>query len=126
MPWTKAVVGVDGKITQVWCKVCSDVETREKLLVPKIDSLWKYARRRKALVDMAKVKKGEYYYLGSNQHVKNKRVYHAKEEEIILKKLEAGIVMERCKKLVQMKILLHLLFARPANDRLHLSREALC
>ena len=60
-------------------------------------------------MDMAKVKKGEYYYLGSNQHVKNEHVYHAKGGETILKKLEAGVVMERHKKLVQMKLLLHLL-----------------
>jgi hypothetical protein len=61
------MVGVDGRITQVRCKVCSNVERREKLLVPKIDLLWKHACRCKALVDMAKVKRGEYYYLGSNQ-----------------------------------------------------------
>jgi hypothetical protein len=42
------------------------VEKREELLIPKIDSLWKHADWRKALVDMAKVKKDEYYYLGSN------------------------------------------------------------
>jgi hypothetical protein len=39
LPWAEAVVGVDGRITQVRYKVCSDVERREKLLVPKIDSL---------------------------------------------------------------------------------------
>jgi hypothetical protein len=29
LPWTEAVVGVDGRITQVRCKVCSDVKRRE-------------------------------------------------------------------------------------------------
>jgi hypothetical protein len=116
-PWAEAVVDVDGRITQVRCKVCSDVERREKLLVPKIDSLWKQVRRRKALVDMAKVKRGEYYYLGSNQHVKNERVYYAKGGETILQKLEARVVWERRKKLVQMKLLLHLLMqGRPMTD----------
>jgi hypothetical protein len=110
-------VGVDGRITQVRSKVCSDVERRDKLLVPKIDSLWKHVGRRKALVDMAKVKRGEYYYLGSNQHVKNKRVYYAKGGETILQKLEAGVVLERRKKLVQMKVLLHLLIqGQPMTD----------
>jgi hypothetical protein len=71
LPWAEAVMGIDGKVSQVRCKVCSFVERREKLLVPKIDSLWKHARRRKALCDTMKVKKGEYYYLGHNQHIKN-------------------------------------------------------
>jgi hypothetical protein len=33
LPWVEVVVGVDGKITQVCCKICFDVEMREKLLV---------------------------------------------------------------------------------------------
>jgi hypothetical protein len=70
-PWAKAVVGVDGCITHVRCKICTNVEGREKLLVPKIDSLMKHAGRRRAAVDMEKMKHGECYYLGKNQHVKN-------------------------------------------------------
>jgi hypothetical protein len=64
-------MGADGRVSQVRCKVCSFVERREKLLVPKIDSLWKHVGWRKALCDTMKVKKGEYYYLGHNQHIKN-------------------------------------------------------
>jgi hypothetical protein len=45
LPWAEAVVGADGRITQVRCKICSDIEGREKLLVPKIDSLYKHAGR---------------------------------------------------------------------------------
>jgi hypothetical protein len=33
----------DGRTMQVHCKVCSEVEGREKLLAPKIDSLLKHA-----------------------------------------------------------------------------------
>jgi hypothetical protein len=47
-------MGADGRITQVWCKICSDIEGREKLLAPKIDSLYKHAGRRKVLVDMGR------------------------------------------------------------------------
>jgi hypothetical protein len=66
---------------------------------------------------MAKVKKGEYYYLGSNQHVKNERIYYAKDGETILQKMGAGIVIEWHRKLVQMKLLLHLLIqGRPMSD----------
>ena len=31
LPWIEAIVGVDGRITQVCSKVCSEVEKREKL-----------------------------------------------------------------------------------------------
>jgi hypothetical protein len=84
LPWAEAVVGADGRITQVRCKICSDIEGREKLLVPKIDSLYKHAGRRKALVDMGKVRRGEHYYLGTNQHVKNERVFFAKGGQTII------------------------------------------
>jgi hypothetical protein len=43
LPWAESVLGRDGRVTQVRCKVCSEVEGREKLLAPKIDSLWKHA-----------------------------------------------------------------------------------
>jgi hypothetical protein len=42
--------------------------------VPKIDSLWKHAGKRKVLANMGRVKQGElgdYYFLTKNQHAKN-------------------------------------------------------
>jgi hypothetical protein len=77
-PWAEPVMGINGRITQVRYKICTDVEGREKLLVSKIDSLMKHACRRKATMDMGKVKRREYFYMGSNQHVKNERVFFAK------------------------------------------------
>jgi hypothetical protein len=55
LPWIEAVMHADGQITQVRCKICSDIEGREELFVPKIDSLYKHAGRWKALVDMGMV-----------------------------------------------------------------------
>jgi hypothetical protein len=46
--------------------------------------LYKHAGRRKALVDMGKVRRGEHYYLGTNQHVKNERVFFAKGGQTII------------------------------------------
>jgi hypothetical protein len=74
MPWAEAVIGASGQVTQVRCKICSEVEHREKLLVPKINNLYNHVGRRRALVDIGKVKRGEFYYLGTNQHVKNERI----------------------------------------------------
>jgi hypothetical protein len=43
LPWAKFVVRVGRKVTKVKCKVCSITESQDKLLVPKLDSLWKHA-----------------------------------------------------------------------------------
>jgi len=50
----------------------------EKLLVPKLDSLWKHCGRRKATTSFGNVKVGEYYFLGNNAHVKNESIYFAR------------------------------------------------
>jgi hypothetical protein len=109
LPWAEAVMGADGRITQVWCKICSDIEGREKLFVPKIDSLYKHAGRRKALVDMGKVRRGEHYYLGTNQHVKNECIFFAKGGQTIIQQVLKGVTKERKWKTIQMKCVFHLM-----------------
>jgi hypothetical protein len=61
-------------------------------LEPKIDNLYKHAGRRKALADIGKMKHGEFYYLGTNQHVKNERIFYAKGGYLIVQKLAVGFV----------------------------------
>jgi hypothetical protein len=56
LPWVEFLLGVDGKVVQVWCKVCTQIKGKLKLLFPKINSLWKHAKRHKALVIMPRVK----------------------------------------------------------------------
>jgi hypothetical protein len=48
LPWAKLQMGVDGCVYFMKCKVCSEVEHKNKLLVPKWDSLQKHTTRRKA------------------------------------------------------------------------------
>lgn len=84
LPWAKEVIGTDGRITQVCYTICIDIEGREKLLVSKINSLYKHVGRRKVLEDMGKVHYGEQYYLGNNQYVKNERIYFAKNGQTII------------------------------------------
>jgi hypothetical protein len=116
-PWAEPVIGVDGRITQVCCRICTDVEGREKLLVPKIDSLMKYGGKRRATADMGKIKCGKYFYLRNNQHVKNERVYFAKGGETIVTKVLAGMTRERCLKVMQMRCMFHVLSqGRPMAD----------
>ena len=60
------MVGINGRFILIRCKICIDVEGRKKLLLPKIDSFIKHAGKRRAAIDMEKVKCGEYFYLGNN------------------------------------------------------------
>ncbi len=43
------------KVVQVQCKVCTQIEGKNKLLIPKLDFLWKHACHPKVLVTMLKV-----------------------------------------------------------------------
>jgi hypothetical protein len=63
---------VDGYVHLVKCKICSEVEHKDKLIVPKWDSFHKYVGRRKAERNMKGVKKGEWYT--SNDCKLNKKV----------------------------------------------------
>jgi arginine/lysine/ornithine decarboxylase len=54
------------------CKVCSKVESRENLLIPKLDFLLKHSGKRKVTFVIFGVKVGEFY--------KNKKCAHAKNQ----------------------------------------------
>jgi hypothetical protein len=76
LPWAKSVVDVDGKVHQVRYNICSKIEGKEKLLAPKLDSLWKHCGRRKTLTDVQGVcKVGEYYMSKDLVHTKNEWLY---------------------------------------------------
>jgi hypothetical protein len=60
LPWVEAMMGFNGKLSMVKCKVCNFVEIRNKLFVPKFDGLHKYVRQRKAIIAKPDVKVGEY------------------------------------------------------------------
>jgi transposase len=75
LPWVEYVVGVDGKVHQVKCKVCSKIEECDKLLVLKLDSLWKHVGHKKVVTLIANVAVKEYNFLKMNQHVFNECLY---------------------------------------------------
>jgi hypothetical protein len=60
------------------------IEGRKNLLVLKVDSLWKHVGRRKTLVAMPRVKEVEHYFLKTNAHVINGKLYFAKGLKIVL------------------------------------------
>jgi hypothetical protein len=77
-------LGSNGKVVQVRCKVCFLIDGKNKLLVTKLDSLWKHAGCCKTLVVMPRVKVGEHYFLKFNAHVANEKLYFAKGSKIVL------------------------------------------
>lgn len=66
-PWAEpTTVDADGQVTQVHCTICSKIEGREMLYVPKIDNLWKHTGQNsveKAMVNK-KVVKGHSIFQG--------------------------------------------------------------
>jgi hypothetical protein len=77
-------MGSNGKVVQVCCKVCSLIDGKCKLLIANLDSFWKHARCHKTLVAMPRVKVEEPYFLKSNGHVANEKLYFAKGLETML------------------------------------------
>ncbi len=39
LSWAKSVLGSNGKVVQIWCKVCSLIDGKNKFMVAKLDSL---------------------------------------------------------------------------------------
>jgi hypothetical protein len=50
VPWVEFVINEKGGIHQVRCKICIDVEGKEKLLAPKLNKLLKHVGSWKCLV----------------------------------------------------------------------------
>jgi hypothetical protein len=44
------MLGLNEKVHDVKCKICSKIEGTEKLLTPKLDNLWKHGGMSKILV----------------------------------------------------------------------------
>jgi len=46
-PLVESMVGVDGRVHKVKCKVCNKIERHNNLLVLKLNYLWKHVKQRK-------------------------------------------------------------------------------
>ncbi len=74
-PWVKIVIGPKGKMTHVSCRICNEVENREKLLVLKFDGLQKHASCWKTMCTHPRVVVSQYYISNFSQQVKNEQHY---------------------------------------------------
>jgi hypothetical protein len=77
-------MGVDGYVHLVKCKVCEEVEHKDKSIAPKWDSLHKHVGRKKVERNMKGVKKGEWYISNDYKLSKNVVINVCKGREFVL------------------------------------------
>ncbi len=76
-------MGANGKVMYVKCKVYNVMERQDKLMVFKLESLWKHVGQRKAVVAFVCVVVGDFYFIKTNQHVINDKLYVQKGKDNI-------------------------------------------
>jgi hypothetical protein len=96
VPWAKFVVGSNGKATQIWCKVCTQIEGKQKLLVPKLHCLWKHVG---CLGSHASDKRWGSLFFKTNVHVANEKFYFTTSAKTLLQQVAHGAIVERKKKM---------------------------
>jgi hypothetical protein len=91
------------------CKVCSAINGKPKLIVPKWDNLEKHMGKRRTLVDLPKksVKKGQCYWDKSCKHLKNQKLFVDRKTNIVLQMVQNTIVGKGRQKFVQLAMLFH-------------------
>jgi hypothetical protein len=102
-------VGSNGLVHSVKCKICLEVEHKDKILATKWNPLQKHTNQRKTNKPMKGMKKGEWYINNDCEHRKNQIAYASKGRKSILYQVTNGLVHERHKKLVQFATLFHTL-----------------
>ncbi len=74
----------------VKCKICPDIKGREKLLVPKLDSLIKHSKVRKCNKARLRVILRQSFLCPSNVHVKNEKLHASKGRDTIVVQVANG------------------------------------
>ncbi len=76
-------MGANGKVMHVKCKVCNVMERKNKHMVFKLEYLWKHVGQWKVVVAFVCVVVGDFYFLRTNQHVINDKLYVQKGKDIM-------------------------------------------
>jgi hypothetical protein len=113
-PWAETIVGEDGLVTHVQCKICSNIERKPKLLAPKFDTLQKHVERRKATILNSSIVVEDYFYCKDVAHAKNEKTYSMWNLEFVMTLVQLGIHFGTRKMFIQFVTALHiLLHGRP-------------
>lgn len=110
MSWVKFCLGSNGSLHSVKCKICIEVERKDKILVGKWDSLCKHICWQKDEKNIrTNVKKGELYYSQNSKHAKNHKLLASHSGQNIATQLGNGDAREKGIKVVQFATIFHLL-----------------
>ncbi len=95
LPWVKFIVGVNGRVHKVKCKVCRKIKRHNKLLVLKLNFLWKHLGQRKTTTTILNVvARGEYCFSKTNQHAFNESLYVSRGKHYVVQQVVARIVVK--------------------------------
>ncbi len=99
LPWTWLSLGSKGNLYATKCKICSVVERKNKLFVPKWDSICKHARHMKANKNIGiGVKKRDRYYSNVCKHAKNWKLHASYSCESVVARVVNGLVRKKARK----------------------------
>ncbi len=93
--WAESIMGVKGKTTEVKCKVCNVIDGRNRLLVTNSNSLWKHFSHMKATIASTDVVTGGIYFLKTNQHMINEKLYVQKGKNYVSWQVVEGVAVEQ-------------------------------
>jgi hypothetical protein len=96
--WFEPICGEDGKMCMVKCRICSKVKGKDKLLVPKLNSLIKHSGMQKCTIARLGVVIRQYCICPTNSHVKNEKLFATRGLDTVGVQLENGVKAERKKK----------------------------
>ncbi len=99
-PWAKLLAISHGVVNQVCCRVCTTIEGNERFLVAKLDSVYKYARRKKAKENYLGMAKGTIKYCKKIMHQKNETLYATSLHNNVVHQLDLGEIGKNKKKRV--------------------------
>ncbi len=106
LPRVEAMVGYDGKLTMIHCKVCNKIERWEKFLMPKFDNLQKHVSKHTFKVAWPECVVGQYFMSIENQHVKNECLWASKGQSTIVDLVcVGGVVTDRKCKFIQFVVI---------------------
>jgi hypothetical protein len=95
LPWVKFILGANERVHKVKCKLCRKIKGHNKLLVLKLNLLWKHVGQKKATTTIFNVvAMGEYYFVKNNQHVFNESLYVSRGTHYVVQQVVARIVVK--------------------------------
>ncbi len=83
--WVEAMVGCDRKLDMGHSQICTELDGKEKLLIPKFDNLQKHVGRMKCrYIAHLGLTMGQYFMSTNSQHAKNEQLWASKGQNTVV------------------------------------------